>query len=48
MRDGKGVVNMSNGDNYDGEFANNMRNGYGIMDYAEGDKYIGHFVNNKK
>ena len=39
MRDGKGIVDMSNGDKYDGEFAKDLRNGYGVMDYAEGNRY---------
>lgn len=34
---------LSNGDRYDGKFANNKRNGCGTYTFANGDRYVGEF-----
>src|SRR5690606_5774083 len=44
----KGVMYLSNGDYYEGEFLNDKREGYGTFIYKIGTKYEGMFRNNKQ
>ena len=53
IRHGYGIMKMSNGDTYKGEYLNDKRNGYGKYVYrgaedGEEEFYDGHFVNNKR
>jgi len=45
---GKGVYNYSNGDVYDGQFAEGKKNGNGTMKYACGDVYKGAWKHERK
>ena len=46
---GKGVMNWSNGDKYDGHWKNNKRDGKGIMIYhATNEKYDGYWKDDKR
>lgn len=45
---GKGTAIYSNGDKYDGEFANGLREGNGIYYWKDGEKFVGIFSNNKR
>lgn len=45
---GKGIATYSNGDKYEGEFANGFREGFGTYYWADGEKFEGQFKNNKR
>ena len=34
-----------NGNNYEGDWKNNLKEGYGIMKYGNGDEFNGNWVN---
>lgn len=34
---GKGILDLANGDSYDGDWQNDEKNGFGIYTYANGD-----------
>ena len=42
-----GDITFSNGDEYIGEFKNNMFNGKGTLKYSDGKTQKGNFVNHK-
>ena len=44
----KGTLSEANGDQYTGEFKDNMKDGKGTLTEANGDKYVGEFKDNKK
>ena len=47
-KEGKGIMNYNNGDEYDGEWLNDMKNGKGVMKYKNGAKYDGEWKNDLK
>ena len=44
---GKGRFTYSNGDVYEGDYANDKRHGHGVFTYYDGDKYEGEWKNGK-
>ena len=46
--DGKGRMEYTNGDVYDGNWKDGVKNGLGIMRYANGDVYLGNWNDDKK
>ena len=47
-RDGQGILEMSNGDVYEGQFRGGMKHGEGKYTWAGGNVYDGEWSNNKK
>ena len=48
MRDGFGKTIFANGEEYEGEFVNDLREGIGRMKYTNGDVYYGMWKNGKR
>ena len=43
--DKRDLVELPNGDRYEGTTNNKQRHGYGVYHYANGDKYEGEWLN---
>lgn len=44
----QGILSMANGDEYAGDFVNDLFHGYSLYKYANGDVYCGDFLKGKK
>jgi len=47
MHHGKGILTSIEGEEYHGEFIDDMKHGYGVMHYQDGSKHIGHWEMDK-
>ena len=47
MKHGQGVMNYPNGDQYEGEWANDLREGFGLQRFSKGDSYEGEWFRDK-
>ena len=47
VRQGKGKINFSNGNSYNGDWLDDKQTGFGTLYYKDGSKYIGDFVDGK-
>ena len=45
---GRGVLQLPNGERYDGAFEDNLMHGHGTYHYVSGDKYVGDWKHGRK
>ena len=48
VKQGRGKMKYLSGDEYEGNWKNDMKNGRGVMKYADGYTYKGNWFNDKK
>lgn len=48
VKQGKGKMKYLSGDEYEGNWDDDMKNGYGVMKYSNGFTYKGTWLNDKK
>ena len=47
VHDGQGILTLSSGNKYEGEYKDGLKNGQGMYTYSNGDKYVGEFKYDK-